>query len=317
MWTIKAKNTYCPTESEEQQLLFEWAWIQKCKYRLLKLLFHIPNEGKRSAATGARMKAEGMRSGVPDLFLPVARKGYHGMFIELKRRRGGVVSKDQQQWIDDLREQGYHAIVCRGFDEAKEQLTEYLKPEKKQGDGDMKIKKIVDICKKTGALYLYIADGEQYVSDGKAIYPLYDMPDFNADTFCKAYDIDNKKADKMAIMTRFELPGGVCLKDVIDAEEITQRSKIKLNIQGGEMLPLITSHGVEFINTKYLSPIESNVEIEFYERTTPEGSTYFAVKSGLILLCAITPEKIITENFNEELKILTRMCSLTFENTKR
>ncbi len=72
------------------------------------------------------MKAEGMRSGVPDLFLPVARKGYHGMFIELKRRRGGVVSKDQQQWLDDLREQGYHAIVCRGFDEAKEEIIKYL-----------------------------------------------------------------------------------------------------------------------------------------------------------------------------------------------
>ena len=262
------------------------------------------------------MKAEGMRSGVPDLFLPVARKGYHGMFIELKRRRGGVVSKDQQQWIDDLREQGYHAIVCRGFDEAKEQLTEYLKPEKKQGDEDMKVKKIVDICKKTGILYLYIAEGMQYISDSKAIYPLYDMPDFSTDTLCKAYDIDDKKAEKMLISTCFGLPEGVCLKDVIDAEEMPEGTKVRLNIHGMELLPLITSHGVEFVNTKYLSPLGNNDEIEFYERTTTKGETYFAVKRGLILLCAITPEKIVTEDFTEELKTLTRMCEIAAENMK-
>lgn len=65
------------SESIEQQNLFEWAKIFSGKYPELTLLYHIPNEGKRSLKEGARMKAEGLKAGVPDLCLPVARGGYH------------------------------------------------------------------------------------------------------------------------------------------------------------------------------------------------------------------------------------------------
>ena len=64
-----------PTESAEQQTLFQWARMQSGKYPELELLYHVPNEGKRSHKTGARMKAEGLKSGVPDICLPVARGG--------------------------------------------------------------------------------------------------------------------------------------------------------------------------------------------------------------------------------------------------
>ena len=68
----RVRNT-TPTESEEQQTLFRWAAMQCGKYPELALMFHIPNEGKRSWMTGGRMKAEGLKSGVPDIFLPVPR----------------------------------------------------------------------------------------------------------------------------------------------------------------------------------------------------------------------------------------------------
>ena len=116
-----------PTESQEQQSLFEWAKLLQHKYPAIRLMYHIPNEGARSAATGARMRAEGLRRGVPDICLPVARGPYHALYIELKRRAGGRLSDDQRAWIDALNDAGNRAVVCRGWDEARQKIEQYLK----------------------------------------------------------------------------------------------------------------------------------------------------------------------------------------------
>ena len=116
----------CPTESTEQRMLFTWARLQAGRYPELGLLYHIPNEGKRSNIMGARMRAEGMRSGVPDVCLPVARGGFSGLYIELKRQRGGRVSENQQAWIDALRRAGNRAEVCKGWEAAKDVILDYL-----------------------------------------------------------------------------------------------------------------------------------------------------------------------------------------------
>lgn len=115
-----------PTESNEQQTLFAWAKAMSGKYPELAMLYHIPNEGKRSVRTGARLKAEGLRAGVPDICLPVPRNGHHGLYIELKRRRNSRVTQEQMQWIGDLAAQGYVAAVCRGCDEAISLIQSYL-----------------------------------------------------------------------------------------------------------------------------------------------------------------------------------------------
>lgn len=116
-----------PTESEEQQALFEWVEIQSGRYPVLELLYHIPNGGRRSKAEAGRFKAEGVKSGVPDLCLPVARGGFHGLYIELKRIEGGKVEPSQTKWIAALTEQGYFATVCRGWLEASKALLWYLR----------------------------------------------------------------------------------------------------------------------------------------------------------------------------------------------
>ena len=67
-----------------------------------------------------------MKPGVPDLCLPVARGGYHGLYIELKRAVGGILSDEQKWWIDELKSQGYAAIVCHGAEEAIRTIKEYL-----------------------------------------------------------------------------------------------------------------------------------------------------------------------------------------------
>lgn len=118
-----------PKEGEEQARLFNWAQMVSGRYPELRLLFHIPNGGGRSKAEAGRFKMEGVKAGVPDLFLPVARGQWHGLFIEMKRRAGGRVSPEQKAWIDELRAQGYQAIVACGWEEASEMLLDYLERE--------------------------------------------------------------------------------------------------------------------------------------------------------------------------------------------
>lgn len=89
-------------------------------------MFHIPNGGKRSATEARRFQAEGVKAGVPDIFLPVPRHEYHGMFIEMKRRQGGKISDHQEEWLESLADQGYAVKVCYGWEEAAEALEEYL-----------------------------------------------------------------------------------------------------------------------------------------------------------------------------------------------
>lgn len=74
----------------------------------------------------ARMKAAGVKPGVPDMFLPVAREGCHGLYIELKRRDGGRVSTEQTAWMDALARQGYKTALCHGWDAAREEIQRYL-----------------------------------------------------------------------------------------------------------------------------------------------------------------------------------------------
>lgn len=93
--------------------------------RGLKLLYHIPNEGKRSVSYGAALRRQGMKRGVPDLCLPVARGRYHGLYIEMKAGRNKP-TVDQQWWLEALERQGFRAVWCSGWEQAKEEISEYL-----------------------------------------------------------------------------------------------------------------------------------------------------------------------------------------------
>ena len=115
-----------PTEDIEQTQLFAWAHFARGKYPELALMYHIPNGGKRSKAEAVRFKAQGVKAGVPDICLPVARGKYHGLYIELKRVKGGRVSTAQEEYISALRKQGYRVEVCFGMEQARDVIVEYL-----------------------------------------------------------------------------------------------------------------------------------------------------------------------------------------------
>lgn len=119
-------RTFQPTEEQEQAAVFQWAALMVRQAPELRLLFHIPNGGLRSKTEAVRFKRTGVKKGVPDLCLPVARKGYHGLYIEMKREKGGKLSEEQKAWLDELFAQGYLAVRCDGADEAIGILSDYL-----------------------------------------------------------------------------------------------------------------------------------------------------------------------------------------------
>lgn len=83
----------------------------------------IPNGGARSGIQGAKLKAEGVSPGIPDLFVPEWR-----LWVEMKRAKGGTVSPEQKDWMAYLEGVGYRCIVGRGFEDARQQIEQMTKP---------------------------------------------------------------------------------------------------------------------------------------------------------------------------------------------
>lgn len=112
-------------EHQEQVAVFDWAGFATGRWPELALLYAIPNGGERHPAVAVRLKAEGMKAGVPDLCLPVARGGYHGLYIELKRPAGRLSPK-QRHWLLALEREGYRAAMVRGWSAAQRLIEDYL-----------------------------------------------------------------------------------------------------------------------------------------------------------------------------------------------
>jgi hypothetical protein len=125
MLTIKKQHRIKPlTEHEIQCQVIAWFDLVHKKYA--GRLFAIPNAGDRPVQYTKQLIDEGMRSGVPDLCLPVARGGYHALYIELKRP-GGRLSEKQNDWINFLNDEKNLAVCCVGFSDAKRAIDDYLK----------------------------------------------------------------------------------------------------------------------------------------------------------------------------------------------
>jgi hypothetical protein len=90
------------------------------------MLMAIPNGAARRGQNAHGLVAQGLRPGVPDLFLACPSREWAGLWIELKRRRGGRLAPEQREWLDRLRGQGYRAEVCKGWEEAREAILAYL-----------------------------------------------------------------------------------------------------------------------------------------------------------------------------------------------
>ena len=123
--SAKANRTLSEREHLEQVALMQWAELAKRKYPELGRLYAVPNGGFRHPSVAAKLKAEGVRAGVPDLHMPAARAGYHGLYIEMKAGKNKP-SAEQLAWMTDLENAGYACYVCYSSAKAAAVLEAYL-----------------------------------------------------------------------------------------------------------------------------------------------------------------------------------------------
>ena len=115
-----------PTEHQEQVAFFQWLELQHPTVYLMAAA--VPNGSHKSQAAAGRFKAEGLKAGYPDILVDFPRGPYHGLRIEMKRRRKSLskVSDEQMEWGLRLREQGFYWSLAYGCDEAIEITNTYL-----------------------------------------------------------------------------------------------------------------------------------------------------------------------------------------------
>ena len=112
-------------EDEHQTALTNWARMMRTQYPALTLYHHIPNGGLRDKRTAARLIWQGVHSGVPDVFIPAARGGYHGIYIELKTGANKPTPK-QNEFMSGAMAGGYYCAVCYGWPCAAAVIEDYL-----------------------------------------------------------------------------------------------------------------------------------------------------------------------------------------------
>lgn len=179
----------------------------------------------------------------------------------------------------------------------------------------MKIKKIIDLCKRSKRLFLYDGGAEQWISDGCAMYPLFDLPQMDELTICRAYDIDDKQREKISFKYETSLPEFFDFSDDVDGEP-SERGALSLFDGGRRIVPYTTSQGVVFIDERYLEPFYDGDTslLELYERNRADGSIYFAVKKGFTLVGLVLPVDVINDQFVERLEKLFTNCKIALFN---
>lgn len=110
-------------EKEEQAALVQWLRTKRIPF-----VAHMTgvNLHGNFALINALKRVGCLQAGIPDIFIPIPVGDYHGLWIEMKREVGGVVSPEQQQWMAALSADGYAVMVCHGADEAIRMIEGYI-----------------------------------------------------------------------------------------------------------------------------------------------------------------------------------------------
>lgn len=117
------------SEHDQQSALFEWAEHRINRgWKALELMYAIPNGGERNVIVATRLKAEGVKPGVPDVCIPIPKTPYHSLYIEMKDKdtKGSKVKPHQEKWINNLRLAGHQVEVCWDWIEAAQVICGYL-----------------------------------------------------------------------------------------------------------------------------------------------------------------------------------------------
>lgn len=173
----------------------------------------------------------------------------------------------------------------------------------------MKIKKIVDMCRREGMVKILVDDsGVQWLSNGYACYPLHDVPTLTEDQFYTIFDFSPKQR-KETVFTRTEFPASICNNDIHPTDLHCDRLKQNIPFGSRLLVPFSTPSGIKFFDEEYLSPLVGETDkVEVFERISKDGDPYFAVKVGMFLRAIIMPFNAINKSFVDNIGEIYSLC---------
>ena len=168
----------------------------------------------------------------------------------------------------------------------------------------MILKAISKLCKKRKRIALYTdrRDDCQWIGDGSSLYPLYGMPELDEETVFAVLDIPEDKREGY-VVTWEPWPQNINAGDEA-AERPLLSSPCGIVWKKMALMPARTSLGLRFYNPEYLKPLADADSFELYERETPDGQIYLAVKTGFLLRAILLPMLPEPEAIAEHLKQL-------------
>jgi hypothetical protein len=180
----------------------------------------------------------------------------------------------------------------------------------------MKIKNVVSLFKKSGLICLHTdKHGVQWIGDGAALYPLFNLPQLTAENIFIIFDIPEKKHDDFSVIENFNT-SVFSLEDTVDAEvPIEPMAALTIMQHGIECMPFGTEQGIIFIDERYISPLlDNHLERKYFIRYDGNGKPYVAVKAGLMLTAIIMPREIIDNVFIKEITGILYQCQVYKDN---
>lgn len=173
----------------------------------------------------------------------------------------------------------------------------------------MKIKKVVDMCRREGVVRIYEDDnGIQWLSNGYACYPLYNVPQFSEDEFFTLFDFTSKQREETVFQCA-AMPENISTLDTVPGEQLCE--KLSPNIPYGSklLMPYSTPGGIKFLDDDYLAPLVGDSgEMEIYERVSKKGEHYFVVKIGMCVRAIVTPFNAINKSFVDNISTIHALC---------
>ena len=180
----------------------------------------------------------------------------------------------------------------------------------------MIFKNLTALCRQHKAIRLFGDPDElQWVSEGHAMYPLHGHPGMTAEVLPQLFDVREKDLGKYIIKHEIDLPGGFDYSDVASKEKELREEPITIKRYDTILCPVQTSRGLMFYDPEYLKPLRDMQDtLEIYERETPQGGIYFAVKSGFLLQAIIMPFR---PEYDKLLNELLTLCQALQETVER
>lgn len=164
----------------------------------------------------------------------------------------------------------------------------------------MVINKIISLCKNAKSIMLYKTDSVQWIGDGRAIYPLYGMPELSEENAFTIFDIPAEKRAKFHFTEIDGIPDYISTRDEEENEGVLIKHPVGIAWHGRELEPLASADGFLFVESKYLGPFKDLPNgVQLYKRCTDGGTPYIAAKDGMFLVGIIQPASISSQSLGD------------------